>query len=60
MNNPLEGVRINPWADRTPTKTKRKPKPEPTAHPVLMAARARRARRMNQQTRMDADQEATA
>ncbi len=34
--------------------------PEPKVHPFLMAARARRARRVKQLARMEASQEATA
>ncbi len=58
QTGPMAGVRVNPWADRTPARPR--PKPKPKAHPILMAARARRARRVKQLARMEASQEATA
>ena len=60
MSSPLDGVRVNPWADRMPARPRPKPKPKPKVHPILMAARARRARRVKQLARMEASQEATA
>ena len=58
QTGPMAGVRVNPWADRTPARPR--PKPKPKAHPILMAARARRARRVKQLARMEASQEPTA
>ena len=60
QTGPMAGVRVNPWADRTPARPRPKPKPKPKVHPILMAARARRARRLKQLARMEASQEATA
>lgn len=53
---------INPWADQTPRSAKQPvpTTPEPKAHPILMAARARRARRTKQQAKAEASQAATA
>lgn len=61
----LRGRRINPWFDpneaRPRQRTTTPSTPEPTApHPILMAARARRARRLKQLARVEASQEATA
>lgn len=56
--------RINPWYDPNEAKPRRRTTapstPAPKAHPILMAARARRARRLRQQARVEASQEATA
>ncbi len=61
MINPLDGLRVNPWADLpVRPRPERKPKRKPKTHPILMAARARRTRRLKQQANAEASQAATA